>query len=76
MARADELWTTAETAAFLGWSPKTLRNKRSQGVGPAYEVHRGRRGVLYRPAVVRRWQKTNTRVIDPEERLRTARRNI
>ncbi|GAA2812210.1 helix-turn-helix domain-containing protein [Streptomyces showdoensis] len=76
MARTHLLWTTAEAAAFLRISPKTLRNWRSMGRGPAYERHAGRRGVFYRPAVVRRWQKDNTWVIDPEARLSAARRTI
>ncbi|MFI1975409.1 helix-turn-helix domain-containing protein [Streptomyces wedmorensis] len=75
-APADQVWTTAEASAFLGVAPKTLRNWRCAGRGPAYEVRHGRKGVLYRPAVVRAWQKTNTRVVDPEKRLRAARRGI
>ncbi|MEU5218486.1 helix-turn-helix domain-containing protein [Streptomyces sp. NPDC020807] len=75
-ARGDQVWTTAQAAAFLRVAPKTLRNWRCIGRGPAYEVHQGHRGVLYRPSVVRAWQKTNTRVVDPEKRLRAARRGI
>ncbi|MFB7517247.1 helix-turn-helix domain-containing protein [Streptomyces sp. NPDC056144] len=73
---ADQVWTTAEAALFLRIAPKTLRNWRCAGRGPAYEVRQGHRGVLYRPAVVQAWQKTNTRVVDPEKRLRAARRGI
>lgn len=41
-----EYITTAQLAERWGFSPQTIRNWRTQGLGPAYLV-RGRRNVLY-----------------------------
>ncbi|MGW6704721.1 helix-turn-helix transcriptional regulator [Streptomyces sp. NPDC054956] len=76
MPRSDQLWSSAEAATFLRIAPKTLRNWRSTGRGPAYVKRDGCREVFYRPADVQRWQKAHTQVIDPEARLRAARRSI
>lgn len=46
--------TTAEAARVLGVAPKTLRNWRSLGTGPAY-VELGSRQCVYRPADLDSW---------------------
>lgn len=46
--------TTAEAARVLGVAPKTLRNWRSLGSGPAY-VELGSRQCVYRPADLDSW---------------------
>lgn len=52
------LWTSAETAAFLGISEKTLRTRRMRGASPPY-IKDGR-SVRYAPADVGQWLRERT----------------
>jgi hypothetical protein len=47
------LWSTADLAACLSFSPRTVRRWRVQGIGPAW--FRVGRAVRYDPAEVYRW---------------------
>jgi hypothetical protein len=50
---ATELWTHAETAAFLRISPRTLHYINGKGCGPrSYKIGKYRR---YDPADLQRW---------------------
>lgn len=49
----DPLGTSEEVAVYLRKSPKTLRNWRSLGVGPAW--HKTVGTVMYRWCDVERW---------------------
>lgn len=53
-AAIDRLLTTAETASLTGFSEKTHRNWRCDGIGPPY-VRVGGRAVRYRESELRAW---------------------
>jgi hypothetical protein len=59
----DPLFTTEEAARFLGLSPGTMRNLRSQQRGPRYVRVLDRR-VFYQRADLQRY--VAERLIDPE----------
>ena len=50
----DRLVTTAEAAAVLGLSPRTMEGMRRRGDGPAFVVL-SRNAVRYRQGVLRAW---------------------
>lgn len=56
-AEKDRLWTTAETAYFLGIRVSTLYQLTYKGTGPCcYKVGKYRR---YKPSEVMQWLQTN-----------------
>lgn len=68
MSKLERRWTPVETAIYLGVKPKTLRNWRAAGQGPAYhKLSTGRGGsIVYDPLSVRRFLR-ETRV-EPGEK--------
>lgn len=58
MSERPRLWTSKETADFLGISEKTLRARRMRGASPPY-IKAGRT-VRYAPADVGRWLRAQT----------------
>lgn len=69
-------WSNAETAAFLGLRPQTLRQKRHRGDGPAY--HRYGEGprarCAYDPEDVAAWLETRRFTSTSEETVRMTER--
>ena len=69
-------WTNAETAAFMGLRPQTLRQKRHRGDGPPY--HRlgdgSRARAAYDPDEVRAWYEARKFQSTSEETVRMAER--
>jgi len=64
MTQGDENYLdTNEAAKFLDVSPKTLRNWRHAGKGPAY--HKLHRTIRYLVRDLREWQRREVRRIDP-----------
>ncbi|WP_022868947.1 helix-turn-helix transcriptional regulator [Schaalia vaccimaxillae] len=53
MSERPRLWTSEETAAYLGMTEKALRQRRARGTGPDY-IRTGRT-VRYAPLDVARW---------------------
>jgi hypothetical protein len=66
--------TTAEAAARIGWTPKTLANKRASGDPDQPAFYRAGRNVRYREEEVERYisSRTVTPGADPSsDRLQT-----
>lgn len=64
----DRLVNTAGAARLIGFTPKTLREWRSKGVGPAaIRFGRGPRGrVLYRVSALEAWVRDNSQAWTPD----------
>lgn len=56
------LWSSEETADFLGISEKALRRRRERGTSPPY-IQMGR-SVRYAPGDVAKWLRANTVAAD------------
>lgn len=59
MSERPKLWTTAETADFLGISERALICRRQRGTGPDF-IQMGR-SIRYAPRDVGRWIEAQTR---------------
>lgn len=59
MNERPRLWTTKETAAFLGISERALIRRRQRGTGPDF-ITMGRT-IRYAPRDVGRWLEAQTR---------------
>jgi hypothetical protein len=74
MAERKRYWTNAETAAFLGWRPQTLRHRRHRGDGPPY--HRMGQGprarTAYDPDEVEDWLNARRFTSTSEETVKAA----
>lgn len=58
----DARLSTEEAAAYLGYSPASLRSWRLRGGGPEYEQPHGPRGkALYWVSDLENWKKKNTK---------------
>lgn len=53
MSERPRLWTSKETATYLGMTEKALRQRRARGTGPDY-IRTGRT-VRYAPLDIARW---------------------
>jgi hypothetical protein len=68
---AEPLWTSQQTADYLGLATRTLWDWRQRGYGPAWiELIPGKQGkVRYDPHAVREWLAERTTPAAPPEKV-------